>query len=105
MLWFVISNRHFYVYLLDPNTPAGFITTKTIFPFHLVEVPQELSSPINDLPRLKLIVVNTISISEDKEVVLLITLAGFVLDIPVVLPGNLVIISETQNITYILQTC
>lgn len=46
----------------------------------------------NDLPCLKFIVVNAISISEDEEVVLLITLAGFVLHVPVILPGNLVVI-------------
>lgn len=51
------------------------------------------------LPSLKLIVVNTVSISEDKEVVLFVTLAGFVLHIPVVLPGYLVIIPERTNKT------
>ncbi len=57
-----------------------------------------MSSLITDLPCLELIVVHTIAISEDKEVVLLIALAGFVLNIPVVLPGYLVIIPETQKI-------
>ena len=51
----------------------------------------------NGLPCLQLVVVNTISISEDKEVVLLITLAGFVLHIPVVFPCNLIIIPEIQK--------
>lgn len=49
------------------------------------------------LPCLKLIVVNTISISEDKEVVFFVTLAGFVLYIPVVLSGYLVIIPKREN--------
>lgn len=51
----------------------------------------------DNLPSLKLIVVNAISISEDKEVVLLITLAGFVLYIPVIFPCNLVIIPKKQK--------
>ena len=49
------------------------------------------------LPCLKLIVVNTVSIPEDEEVVLLIALAGFVLDVPVVLPRDLVVVPGTQN--------
>lgn len=51
----------------------------------------------NNLPRLKLIVVNTVSISKDKEVVLLITLASFVLHIPVIFSCNLVIIPKKQK--------
>lgn len=47
-------------------------------------------------PRLKLIVVNAISISKDEEVVLLVALAGFVFHVPVVLPCDLVIVPKTQ---------
>lgn len=52
---------------------------------------------IKPLPRLEFIVVNSISVSEDKEIVLLITLAGFVLHVPVVLPCDLVIIPEVTK--------
>lgn len=48
-------------------------------------------------PRLKLVVVNAISISKDEEVVLLIALAGFVLHVPVVLSCNLVIVPTSQE--------
>lgn len=48
-------------------------------------------------PRLKLIVVNAISISKDEEVVLLVALAGFVFHVPVVLPCDLVIVPKTQK--------
>lgn len=58
---------------------------------------KQTSHVSNNSPSLKLIVVNTVSISEDKEVVLLITLAGFVLDIPVIFPCNLVIIPKNQK--------
>lgn len=60
--------------------------------FMLVCTNKRVSPLINDLPGLKFIVVDTVSVSEDEEVVLFVTLAGFVLHIPVVLPGYLVII-------------
>lgn len=49
------------------------------------------------VPGLQFIVVNPITLPEDEEVVLLIALASFVLHIPVVLPGNLVVIPDEDD--------
>ena len=49
------------------------------------------------LPRLQLVVVDSIPISEDEEIVLLVALAGLVLHVPVVLPGYLVVIPLSQR--------
>jgi hypothetical protein len=44
------------------------------------------------VPGLQLIVVNSVTLSEDEEIVLLIALTGLVLHIPVVFPSNLIVI-------------
>lgn len=53
-------------------------------------------------PGLQLVVINTISISEDEEVVLLITFAGFVFDIPVVFSRDLVVVTETKKVSRLI---